>query len=204
MEYDLEYMEEIIKARTLKDCFLIDLPEPRPRFGLRLILNALTDHKFGGYVGFRIYQRSMWIQLKLQNQTGIMRLIKIVPFLIRRHLSNIIERFVSIIFLTRISAFAEIYPGMDATFDNLGITAGARVYSGVVIAANVTLVSNRGLAPTIREGTKLLTGSVIIGRVSVGPNAVVTPNSVVFRDVPESATVTGNPAVVVSPAPVFD
>lgn len=84
------------------------------------------------------------------------------------------------------------------------MTAGTKIHSNVHIEANVTLVNNRGLAPTILEGSKLLTGCVVIGGITVGPRAVVTPNSVVVRNVPEDATVTGNPARVVTTDNTYD
>ena len=39
--------------------------------------------------------------------------------------------------------------------------------------------------------------SIIIGNVSIGPNAIIGAGSVVTHDVPEGAIVAGNPAVII-------
>lgn len=202
MAYDLQYMEGIIKARTVRECFLVDLPGPRRRFGPRLILKALVDQKYGSYVCFRMYQRSVWTQLRLESRTGLFGKISRSRLLVQRHISNLFYRLMYVVFRTTISAFAEFCPGVDATFDNLGITAGASIRSGVFFAGGVTLVNHGGFAPTILEGANLLSGCVVIGGVTVGANATVTANSVVITDVPEGATVLGNPAKVVYRRPI--
>ena len=181
---------------------MVDLPEPRRRFGPRLILKTLLDHKYGASVCFRLYQRSVWLQWRLRHQTGLMGAFKGFRLLFRRHISNLLGRIMYIVFTTDISPFAEICPPVNATFYGLVITAGSRVCPGAYLAARVTLVNNEGLTPTIREGANLLTGCVIIGGVTVGANATVGANSVVITDVPEGTTVVGNPARAVFRRPI--
>jgi len=70
------------------------------------------------------------------------------------------------------------------------------------IAHNVTLGwvgegANRG-APMIGDGVFLGPGSAVLGRVTVGDNALVSANSVVLQDVPENAVVMGVPSRVFS------
>jgi serine O-acetyltransferase len=51
--------------------------------------------------------------------------------------------------------------------------------------------------PTIGNNVTILGGAKILGKVMVGDNSKVGPNSVVTRDVPPNVTVLGVPAVVI-------
>ena len=197
MTFNLEYLETIIKARTMTQCLLVDLPKSRHRMWPRLILRAIADHKYGAYFTFRMYQRSVWLELKLRQNPSIFGFVRKVRLFFRHQISNLWFRIMAVIFLGRVSPFAEIDPGTNITFDNMRICAGSRLHPGVFLSGNLALISNEGLAPTIREGAKLLTGCVIVGGVTVGANAWVSAQSVVIADVPELTTVLGNPAKVV-------
>jgi acetyltransferase EpsM len=50
---------------------------------------------------------------------------------------------------------------------------------------------------TVREGTHVGAGAIIIPGVTVGKWAVIGAGSVIIRDVPDFATVVGNPGRVV-------
>lgn len=50
---------------------------------------------------------------------------------------------------------------------------------------------------TIRSGSWIAAGAIILPGVTIGPNALVAAGSVVKRDVAPSTTVRGNPAVAV-------
>lgn len=81
---------------------------------------------------------------------------------------------------------------------------GVVIASDVAIGPNVTLYQNvtigvsgnsHALCPTIHAGCVVYTGAVIIGPISLGPNAIVGANSVVTTDVPEHCLAAGVPAV---------
>ena len=67
------------------------------------------------------------------------------------------------------------------------------VKDNVEILHNVTLGEKQGKFPTIESGVTLYSGSVVVGDIVVGENAVVAPNSVIIRDVEKDAIYTGIP-----------
>ncbi len=86
-----------------------------------------------------------------------------------------------------------------------GIVVGVcKVGANVTILQNVT-IGKRTLMeegePVIRDGTYLAAGAVILGDVSLGPNASVGANSVVLQDVPENGIAVGAPARIIRRAP---
>jgi len=62
--------------------------------------------------------------------------------------------------------------------------------SGVVVGVK-TGVDN---APIIGNNVELATGCKVIGKVVIGDNAIVAPNSVVVKDVEAGTVVSGVPA----------
>lgn len=63
--------------------------------------------------------------------------------------------------------------------------------TGVVVGNN-----NKGGMAVIGDNVDLTIGCKVIGGVSIGDNVTVAPNSVVVKDVPENAVVTGIPAKI--------
>jgi acetyltransferase-like isoleucine patch superfamily enzyme len=79
------------------------------------------------------------------------------------------------------------------------ITRGVVVENDVFIGPGVVTLNDKLTGsdmtyPRICRGAKLGGGSVILPGVTIGANAVVGAGSVVTHDVPEGATVAGNPA----------
>jgi len=99
----------------------------------------------------------------------------------------------------RIKAGASIGPGF-VVFNSFGIV----ISEGSVIGENCTIYSGVFVAhkandkcagvPIIGNNVVLMSGSKILGRVSVGDNSMIGANSVVFTDVPASTIATGVPA----------
>ena len=50
---------------------------------------------------------------------------------------------------------------------------------------------------TIGDHVSLLIGSKVIGKVTIGNNVVIAPNSVVIKDVPDNCIVSGVPAKII-------
>lgn len=62
---------------------------------------------------------------------------------------------------------------------------------GVIVGTN-----NRGEWAVIGDNVDLTIGSKVIGGVTIGDNVIVAPNSVVVKDVPSNAVVSGIPAKI--------
>jgi len=195
--YDLEFIESIIVSKSFGGCFTVDLPDGQSIFFLRLLLRALMAHKYGALVFFRLSQRNYWLLLRSKGRSKPWNLFSRIDRLCRQVMTVFYERLLLIVFRVEISVFAELHPGIVASFDNLGITAGSRVMPSAHIQSRVNLVNHRGFCPTICEDAFLLTGCVIIGGVTIGKGATVGANSVVMSNVPPGATVIGNPAKIV-------
>ncbi|MBM5572347.1 MULTISPECIES: serine O-acetyltransferase [Deefgea] len=81
------------------------------------------------------------------------------------------------------------------------INPGCSLGKNITIFQGVTLGSKRtgshAGAPIIADNVIVFPNSVIIGRISIGKNAVIGAGSIVVSDVPDFAVVAGNPAVVI-------
>jgi sugar O-acyltransferase (sialic acid O-acetyltransferase NeuD family) len=82
------------------------------------------------------------------------------------------------------------------------------VHSGSVIEHDCVLGEGCNVAPGVHlagrvqvgQDAYLYTGSAVIPKLTIGSRAVVGAGAVVLRDVPEGATVVGNPARPIRPA----
>lgn len=95
---------------------------------------------------------------------------------------------------------AKVAPGLLLPHP-IGVVVGADVSIGphVTLYQNVTIGVNENshaLCPTIHANCVIYAGAVIVGAISVGPNAVVGANSFVRIDVPEGCLAVGMPAVI--------
>ena len=70
------------------------------------------------------------------------------------------------------------------------------------LSPNVTIgETNRGVlkgSPTIGNEVWVGTGAVIIGKITIGNNVLIAPNSYVNSDVPSDSIAIGNPAKIIS------
>lgn len=106
---------------------------------------------------------------------------------------------------SRLLTLIEIHPG--ATLGRgLFVDHGAGVVIGetTVIGQNVTIYQGVTLGgtgkekgkrhPTIGNNVVIGASAIVLGNITVGNNARVGAGAVVIKDVPENATVVGNPA----------
>lgn len=82
------------------------------------------------------------------------------------------------------------------------IIGPARIGKNCNIAHSVTI--GRGITgarkgrPTIEDHVWIGTGSVIVGKVNIGRNVLIAPNSFVNFDVPDNSLVIGNPGKIIN------
>lgn len=85
---------------------------------------------------------------------------------------------------------------------------GGGIYSNVETMGNNCIISSGVVLgdkgggknpgrPTIGNNVEICVGAKIIGRVNVGDNVIIAPNTVVISDVPSNAVVSGVPARII-------
>jgi len=126
-----------------------------------------------------------------------------------RWLAAIGQKLVEIVTGISIPAQCEIGDGLYiGHYGSIILAPEVRVGHNCSLAQNVTLGiagggDDRG-APTIGNRVFIGAHSVIVGRITIGDDAVICAGSVVNRSVPARAVVMGNPARVVSYDGSFD
>ena len=87
-------------------------------------------------------------------------------------------------------------------FGTIVINCEVRIGNNCNIAHGVTIgQANRGKlkgSPTIGDKVWIGTNSVIVGRITIGNNILIAPNSFVNFDIPSNSLVIGNPAKVIA------
>ena len=81
------------------------------------------------------------------------------------------------------------------------INASAVIGENCNVAQNVTIgMENRGKrkgCPTIGDKVWIGAGAVVVGKITIGDDVLIAPNSFVNRDVPSHSIVLGNPCKIV-------
>ncbi|MHA7141948.1 serine O-acetyltransferase [Arthrobacter sp. Sr33] len=85
----------------------------------------------------------------------------------------------------------------------LVIHAQAKLGADITLRQNVTIGARKvgGDAPMLGDGVDVGVGAVILGPLSIGANARIGANAVVLHDVPDAATVVGNPGRIIERTP---
>jgi serine O-acetyltransferase len=87
-------------------------------------------------------------------------------------------------------------------FGSIVINGESRIGNYCNLTHNITIgQQNRGPkagAPIIGDYVWIGTGSVIVGKIVIGDNVLIAPNSYVNFDVPSHSIVIGNPAKIIS------
>jgi acetyltransferase-like isoleucine patch superfamily enzyme len=118
---------------------------------------------------------------------------------------------------TRIGPFVEVQKGATIgerckISSHTFICEGVSIESEVFVGHGVTFINDRYPRATnsagqlktdadwncqttlVKRGASIGSGATLLGGITIGENAIVGAGSVVTRDVPANATVTGNPA----------
>lgn len=106
-------------------------------------------------------------------------------------------------FANQVTVGKNVYINKDVSLVSLG---GITLEDGVLIASKASIVSinhverpseRQDLLPNsvhIKENAWISAGAIILPGITVGKNAIVGAGSIVTRNVPDNAIVTGNPA----------
>lgn len=78
-------------------------------------------------------------------------------------------------------------------YGSIVVNAACQIGKNCCIMNNVNIGANQGSlkAPIIGDNVELALGCKIIGKVKIGDNAKIAPNSVVIRNVPANASAFG-------------
>ena len=96
---------------------------------------------------------------------------------------------------TSISPFVNIEKGhIGGELQDIGVTAGTIIGSGVTFANYVTTAPSNQGTPVIEDNVSIWTGAIIVGKVTLGSGCSVGANSVVIRSVAPGVSVLGSPA----------
>lgn len=122
---------------------------------------------------------------------------------IRKFMFSLLKRRYSYKFGYQIPAETKIGDGLFiGHFGAVIISKDAIIGNNCNISPGVTIgQANRGWikgAPTLGDRVWIGTNSVIIGKITIGSNVLIAPNSTVNFDVPDNSMVRGNPAKIAS------
>lgn len=87
---------------------------------------------------------------------------------------------------------------------NIIVGGVAKIGKKCVLYHDVTLGQNRGEYPIVGNGVIIYAGAKVIGKVTIGDNAIIGANAVVTKNVPANAIVAGTPARVIGMREVSD
>ena len=101
----------------------------------------------------------------------------------------------------QISPAAKVGKGLYiGHFGTVIVNANAIIGDNVNLSPNVVIgQQNRGEkkgAPTIGNSVWIGSGAVVVGKITIGDDVLIAPNSYVNFDVPSHSIVIGNPAVI--------
>ena len=158
-------------------------------------------YRYGKLQGFNGFLKGMLIPgfsftyfLRLANKYKKLSIIGII--------SRFILYLLSLIYGYQIDARANIGKGFYiGHFGTVLIGQGATLGSNCNIAHNVTIGETpkgkiNGL-PIIGDKVWIGTGSVIVGKIQIGSNVLISPNTFVNFDIPGNSIVMGNPAKII-------
>ena len=81
-----------------------------------------------------------------------------------------------------------------------GIIGPNKMENHCIVNAGVVIGTKTGTMkrPVFGDNCEITIGAVVIGDIIIGDNVIIAPNSVVVKDVPDNAVVSGIPAKILS------
>jgi serine O-acetyltransferase len=96
-----------------------------------------------------------------------------------------------------IDVTCKIAGGLQLAHPYSSILNADSIGKNVYVNHLVTVGEKEGKRPTIGDNVQLHAGSMVLGGIAIGNNAVIGAGTVVVKNVPENATVVGNPARII-------
>lgn len=129
------------------------------------------------------------------------RMVKNNKNLILRIILKFFLKILQIIYHFQIPEQVEVGKGFYIShFGRIIINPNTKIGKNVNIGTGVVLgQANRGEkrgSPIIGDGVWIGANAVIVGKVKIGNNVLIAPNSYINIDIPDNSIVTGNPAIV--------
>lgn len=149
------------------------------RTGKKNIIKAIYNYHFR--LGFRV---TCYVNKIVETKNRILKIIRI----------RALEKNYGV----TIGIHAKIGESIKIHHPN-GIIIGdyAIIGNNCEIYQQVTLRQKNGLFPIIGDNVSMYPGCKIVGNITIGNNAVIAPNTVVIKDVPPNAIVSGVPAQII-------
>lgn len=139
-----------------------------------------------------------------------LRVLRNTEFLYNNRKKSPMHMFLYVLFrihLKRISFKYKIYVGLNVCGPGLRIVhiSGGVHLNCIKVGENFTIssgciVGKKGdneHRAIIGDNVELAIGAKVIGKVTIGDNVIVAPNSVVIKDVPSDVAVSGVPTVII-------
>ena len=143
--------------------------------------------RYAGYGKMPAVQR---YYRKVQSSSGVIRFFYKVLFYLAKHYCHIELP-------DRVKIGGGLYMGhhyMITVNEDTIIGKNCNIHKGVTIGAEYR--GSREGAPKIGDNVWIGIGSVIVGKINIGDDVLIAPNSFVNRDVPSHSVVMGNPCVI--------
>jgi serine O-acetyltransferase len=147
-------------------------------------------------------EQGLWALLQYRMASALYR--SNIPFVVKAPLLTltvVAQKFVEILTGITIPYQASIGPGLYiGHFGNIVLAADVIIGHTCNLSQGVTIgVSGRGLrrgVPKIGNRVYIATNAVVVGKITVGDDAVIAANSLVITDVATHTTVMGVPAQI--------
>ncbi|MBF0473461.1 MAG: hypothetical protein HQK91_03085 [Nitrospirae bacterium] len=215
-EQIVSLLNEAIKCKTLFSCFTYEHIETRiifQKYKILLVIKLLLRwliYPAGDIIKvrtkYRLMQYFAWKQIdfgeNINNKLFITfkrKFFQLIELYLHLHLVKTVQYY--------ISPFAIIDKGFWSTGPiDIAICAWSKIGKNVNLGVGVVLtgggskqspLKKTGYAIEVKEGAVIWTGAILTNGVIIGRNSIVGANSLVINDVPDGATVLGNPAKIV-------
>lgn len=167
------------------------LKEDRKRYGrmpwrIGILLGKEASH------AFRVVRALRYYEYALNNSSSVLGKIRLIFRQIR---------FKQLSFKYRIFLKPNaIGYGLRIVHIGGGIIANCNKIGNCFVISSGCIVGNKDSkenVATIGDNVEMAIGSKVIGKITIGNNVIIAPNSVVVKDVPDNAVVSGVPAKII-------